>query len=389
VPIPAGTFRLGPRNGTLWVRTGRAGAAAKAGHDLLLQVTVWEAVLEVGETIELALDVDGGSLHVREGTGGMQELLAEDNASIEQTIDDEILKGQAIAFRSTAVEADAEGRLDVQGDLTLADATHPIAFDLRVDGNGRLKGAAVVKQSDWGITPYSALFGALQVADEVRVEIDAGLPSDVELWMSIRELKARELRPELLELDGISRATIEAQHRLYVGYVDKRNEIFRGLAEADLEGANQVYSELRALKVELSYVLGAIKNLELYFEHLGGEGGDPRGSIAALISRDFGSAETWLTDLKATAMAATGWTWTAYDWDEGRVFNYIGDAHNSYAIWNATPLIALDVHEHAYYLDFQTDRGEYVDAFLDNLDWSVVNGWVSKHHIPLPRWQRH
>jgi superoxide dismutase, Fe-Mn family len=389
VPIPAGTFRLGPRNGTLWVRTGRAGAAAKAGHDLLLQVTVWEAVLEVGETIELALDVDGGSLRVREGTGGMQELLAEDNASIEQTIDEEILKGQAIAFRSTAVEADADGRLDVQGDLTLADATHPIAFDLRVDGNGRLKGAAVVKQSDWGITPYSALFGALQVADEVRVEIDAGLPSDVELWMSIRELKARELRPELLELDGISRATIEAQHRLYVGYVDKRNEIFRGLAEADLEGANQVYSELRALKVELSYVLGAIKNLELYFEHLGGEGGDPRGSIAALISRDFGSAETWLTDLKATAMAATGWTWTAYDWDEGRVFNYIGDAHNSYAIWNATPLIALDVHEHAYYLDFQTDRGEYVDAFLDNLDWSVVNGWVSKHHIPLPRWQRH
>jgi hypothetical protein len=88
VPIPAGTFRLGPRNGTLWVRTGRAGAAAKAGHDLLLQVTVWEAVLEVGETIELALDVDGGSLRVREGTGGMQELLAEDNASIEQTIDD-------------------------------------------------------------------------------------------------------------------------------------------------------------------------------------------------------------------------------------------------------------------------------------------------------------
>ena len=389
MPIPAGTFRLGPRNGTLWVRTGRAGAAAKAGPDLLLQVTVWEAVLEVGEAIELALDVDGGSLRVREGTGGMQELLAEDNASIEQTIDDEILKRQAIAFRSTAVEAGADGRLDVQGDLTLADATRPLAFDLRVDGNGRLRGAAVVKQSDWGITPYSALFGALQVADEVRVEVDAGLPSDVELWMSIRELKPRELRPELLELDGISRATIEAQHRLYVGYVDKRNEIFRGLAKADLEGANQVYSELRALKVELSYVLGAIKNLELYFEHLGGEGGDPTGSIAALLSRDFGSAETWLADLKATAMAATGWTWTAYDWDEGRVFNSIGDAHNSYAIWNATPLIALDVHEHAYYLDFLTDRGGYVDAFLDNLDWSVVNGWVSKHHIPLPRWQRH
>jgi Fe-Mn family superoxide dismutase len=388
VPIPSGTFRLGPRNGTLSVRTGRAGAAAKAGHDLLLQVTVWEAVLEVGEEIALALDVDAGSLRVREGTGGMQELLAEDNASIEQTIDDEVLKRQAIAFRSTAVQADEDGRLDVQGDLTLADATRPIAFGLRVAGNGRLEGAAVVKQSDWGIAPYSALFGALQVADEVRVEIDAALPSDVELWMSIRELKPRELRPELLELDGISRATIEAQHRLYAGYVDKRNEIFRRLAQADLGGANQVYSELRALKVGLSYVLGGIKNLELYFEHLGGGGGGPRGGVAALISRDFGSAETWLADLKATAMAARGWAWTAYDWDEGQLFNYIGDEHNSYAIWNATPLIALDVHEHAYYLDFHTDRSAYVDAFLDNLDWAVVNGWVSKHHIPLPRRQR-
>jgi Fe-Mn family superoxide dismutase len=388
VPIPSGTFRLGPRNGTLSVRTGRAGAAAKAGHDLLLQVTVWEAVLEVGEEIALALDADAGSLRVREGTGGMQELLAEDNASIEQTIDDEVLKRQAIAFRSTAVQADEDGRLDVQGDLTLADATRPIAFGLRVAGNGRLEGAAVVKQSDWGIAPYSALFGALQVADEVRVEIDAALPSDVELWMSIRELKPRELRPELLELDGISRATIEAQHRLYAGYVDKRNEIFRRLAQADLGGANQVYSELRALKVGLSYVLGGIKNLELYFEHLGGGGGGPRGGVAALISRDFGSAETWLADLKATAMAARGWAWTAYDWDEGQLFNYIGDEHNSYAIWNATPLIALDVHEHAYYLDFHTDRSAYVDAFLDNLDWAVVNGWVSKHHIPLPRRQR-
>ena len=385
MPIPSGTFRLGPRNGTLSVRTGRAGAAAKAGHDLLLQVTVWEAMLEVGEEIALALEVDAGSLRVREGTGGMQELLAEDNASIEQTIDDEVLKGQAIGFRSTAVQADEDGRLDVQGDLTLADATHPIAFGLRVAGNGRLEGAAVVKQSDWGITPYSALFGALQVADEVRVEIDAALPSSVELWMSIRELKPRELRPELLELDGISRATIEAQHRLYAGYVDKRNEIFRGLAQADLGGANQVYSELRALKVELSYALGGIKNLELYFEHLGGGGGGPRGGVAALISRNFGSAETWLADLRATAMAAKGWAWTAYDWDEGRLFNYIGDGHNSYAIWNATPLIALDVHEHAYYLDFRTDRSAYVDAFLDNLDWGVVNGWVSKHHIPLPR----
>jgi superoxide dismutase, Fe-Mn family len=389
VPIPSGTFRLGPWNGTLSVRTRRAGAAAKAGHDLLLHVTVWEGTLEAGDDgVEILLTADADSLRVLEGTGGIQELLDEDNANIEQTIDDEVLQGRTIAFRSTAVDAAADGRLEVRGDLTLGDVTHPIAFEAAVDGNGRLKARAVVKQSLWGITPYTALFGALQVADEVTVELDAGLPSDVELSGSSRELKPRALRPELLELEGISRATIEAQHRLYVGYVDKRNEIHRRLAESDLAGANQVYSELRALKVELSYALGAIKSLELYFEHLGGGGGDPRGAVAALIRRDFGTADTWAADLKATAMAAKGWAWTAYDWDEARLFNYLGDGHSAYAIWNATPLVALDVHEHAYYLDFQTDRSAYLNAFLANLDWSVVNGRVSKQQIPLPRRQR-
>ena len=56
-------------------------------------------------------------------------------------------------------------------------------------------------------------------------------------------------------------------------------------------------------------------------------------------------------------MAGRGWAWTAYDWDEGRLFNYVGDTQNTYPIWNATPLVALDVYEHAYFLDFQTDRG--------------------------------
>ena len=55
-------------------------------------------------------------------------------------------------------------------------------------------------------------------------------------------------------------------------------------------------------------------------------------------------------------MAGRGWAWTAYDWDEGRLFNHIGDAENASPIWNATPLVALDVDEHAYFLDFQTDR---------------------------------
>ena len=98
--------------------------------------------------------------------------------------------------------------------------------------------------------------------------------------------------------------------------------------------------------------------------------------IGALIERDFGSADAWRADLRATGMAGRGWAWTAFDWDEGRLFNYVGDAQNTFPVWNATPLVALDVYEHAYFLDYQTDRAAYIEAFLRNLDWGVVNGWV-------------
>jgi superoxide dismutase, Fe-Mn family len=199
---------------------------------------------------------------------------------------------------------------------------------------------------------------------------------------SYEEIRPRELKPALLELDGISRASVEAHYKLYQGYVNKRNEILGKLAAVDRSSANQVYSEIRGLKVELSFAVGGIKNHEVYFEHLGGTGGDPKGLIGDLIARDFGSADAWREDLKATGMAGRGWAWTAYDWDEGRLFNYVGDTQNTYPIWNATPLVALDVYEHAYFLDYQTDRATYIDRFFDNLDWAVVNDWVSKYQIP-------
>jgi Fe-Mn family superoxide dismutase len=196
------------------------------------------------------------------------------------------------------------------------------------------------------------------------------------------QIAPRALKPELLELDGISRAAVEAHYKLYEGYVSKRNEILGRLASVDADAANQVYSDIRALKVDLSFALGGIKNHEVYFEHLGGSGGDPTGAVADLLERDFGSVGAWRADLKATGMAARGWAWTAYDWDEGRLFNYIGDAQNTFPVWNATPLVALDVYEHAYFLDYQTDRASYIDVFLANLDWGVVNDWVGRYGIP-------
>jgi len=173
--IPAGTYTLGPGKSTLSVRTRRTGAAAMAGHNLLFHVTTWRAALVVGEDpagSSLAVDVDGASLKVLEGTGGVQSLGDDDKAEIEQTIDKDVLKRQEITFRSSAVEPDGDGGgLHVQGDLTLLGQTRPLAFDVAFGADGAISAVAVVKQTAWGMKPYSTLYGALKVVDEVEVSL--------------------------------------------------------------------------------------------------------------------------------------------------------------------------------------------------------------------------
>ena len=179
MPIPPGRYTLGPEDATLTVRTGKAGAASKAGHNLRIEVTSWRATLAVGDSpadAEMTLTADARSLRVREGTGGMQTLGDEEKASIEQTIDDEVLEGRAIEFRSRRVAPGPDGALSVEGDLDLAGANRPVSFDLAAGADGRLTGHARIRQTDWGIKPYSALFGTLKVVDEVDVEIDGTLP---------------------------------------------------------------------------------------------------------------------------------------------------------------------------------------------------------------------
>lgn len=179
--IQPGTHKLGPSNATLRVKTGRTGAAAKAGHNLLFEVTSWEGTLVAGEDpaqSSIELTADAGSLRVREGHGGAKSLSDEDKADIEKTIDKDVLKKKSIEFRSSAVTANDDGsQLSVQGDLTLVGNANPIDFTLLVDGDGKLTGTATFNQTDWKMKPYSALFGALKVTEEVEVEIDSTVPT--------------------------------------------------------------------------------------------------------------------------------------------------------------------------------------------------------------------
>lgn len=174
------------------------------------------------------------------------------------------------------------------------------------------------------------------------------------------------------ELKGISQRTQEEHYELYKAYVAKTNEIQKKLDTVDRSTANQIFSDLRSLRVDLSFAIGGVKNHEIYFGHLGGNGGAPGAKTAELIARDFPSYEAWLADFKASGMAARGWVWLAFDHDLGILTTVVGDAQNTFPLWNATPVLALDVYEHAYWFDFGRARAKYIDAFFENLDWAVV-----------------
>jgi polyisoprenoid-binding protein YceI len=167
--------RLGPDDGSLFVRTYREGVAAKVGHDLVLEVTRWEAAL-APETIQFT--ADARSLEVREGLRGVKPLTDKDRAEIGKNIDEKVLRGAPIGFRSSRVERSG-GRLTVHGDLTIAGSTRPVIAQLNVDGDGRITGRIPLTQSAWGIKPYRGLMGALRVRDEIAVEIDVRAPGEL------------------------------------------------------------------------------------------------------------------------------------------------------------------------------------------------------------------
>ena len=177
----------------------------------------------------------------------------------------------------------------------------------------------------------------------------------------------------LTGLDGISDSQIEQHKTLYEGYVKKLNEIEEKLKTADRAAANASYSEIRELKKEEVFTTNAILLHEAYFGNLGGKGGPPTGKIADLITRDFGSPEAWQADLRAAGISARGWVVLAYNWDDGKLHHYLMDMHDLGGVWTCSPLLVLDVYEHAYMIDYGVKRPAYLEAFFKNVNWQVVN----------------
>ena len=178
----AGSFQLGPEAGRVVIKTTRAGLAAKAGHDLTIEVTRWSAQIEVpaedGGGLAAATvqaDLDLGSLEVREGTGGALPLTDRDRREIKKQIGS-ILGSATATFASSRVIPSGSSGGTVEGSVTLNGRTQPAVLQVTAPGSGQYRGSATLAQTGFGIKPYSGFFGALKLKDEVTLEFQLTLP---------------------------------------------------------------------------------------------------------------------------------------------------------------------------------------------------------------------
>ena len=176
-----GNFRLGPDTGRVVIKTSRAGLAARAGHDLTLEVTHWSAQVQMpseedgGVTAAtVSAELDLGSLEVREGKGGAKPLTDGDRREIKKTMSG-ILGGGTASFASTRVIPSGSGGGAIEGTVTLNGKTQPARLQLTDSGSGRYRGSVTLAQTGFGIKPYTGFFGALKLKDEVVVEFEVDL----------------------------------------------------------------------------------------------------------------------------------------------------------------------------------------------------------------------
>lgn len=112
---------------------------------------------------------------------------------------------------------------------------------------------------------------------------------------------------------------------------------------------------------------------EMYFDGLALKATDPAADIRSAIEKRFGSLEKWSADFIASAKAAAGWAMLVQHPVNGRLYNVVSDEHASGPLWLAMPLVVIDVYEHAFYIDYQNKKADYIEKFMQHVDWAEAS----------------
>ena len=180
-------------------------------------------------------------------------------------------------------------------------------------------------------------------------------------------------------ITAVNQKQYEEHLKLYEGYVTKINQIDEQLKlDPDTKNANATYSKYRCLKRGESFALDGVILHELYFENMGGIDLQPSQVAKDMIKDSFGSYEQWMEDFIACGIASRGWAILAYDQRSRTLRNESLDAHDVGFISLSFPLLVMDVYEHAYFLQYGTNRKEYINQFMKNINWNIVNRRVDR-----------
>lgn len=175
-------------------------------------------------------------------------------------------------------------------------------------------------------------------------------------------------------LKGLSEKLIRSHHENnYGGAVKALNAVEQRLAAmlADKALPAYIYGDLKREELVRT---GSVVLHEIYFGNLGGDG-QAAGDVLTAIRQTWGSYEQWEAEFKRTANAlggGSGWVLFALNFHTGELHNYWAWDHMHNAPFSR-PLLALDMYEHSYHLDYGAAAARYVDAFLQNVNWEEVN----------------
>src|SRR5947207_2155010 len=198
------------------------------------------------------------------------------------------------------------------------------------------------------------------------------------------KLKPFQCRPWTLSY--LSVKLIESHYENnYGGALRRLNAITEQLESLDF--ANTPGHVLNGLKREELVALNSTLLHELYFASMGGDG-QPTKAMSEILARDFGSLGRWRAEFRAMGYAlggGSGWVLLTYIPRDGRLINQYAAEH-SQCVARGVPILALDMYEHAYHMDFGANAKAYVDTFLRNVDWPALElRYEDAAKIPGPR----
>jgi Fe-Mn family superoxide dismutase len=174
-------------------------------------------------------------------------------------------------------------------------------------------------------------------------------------------------------MDGFGETLLNNHFTLYQGYVTNTNKLFDSLG-AMLKEGTMATPEYAELKRRLGFEFNGMRLHEYYFENLGGKGVvDKSGKLGKKLAEAFGSYEDWEKDFRATAaMRGIGWTILYQDNVTGWLINQWINEHETGHLAGCTPILVVDVFEHAFMIDYGLKRADYIEAFFKNINWDVV-----------------